>query len=72
MIQSMADPGERFGFDFVTSLVGSGLTLLLSAGIMVYADQLHWSVTELYTMGGAATLVVGLLFGIVFVLIGWK
>jgi hypothetical protein len=68
----MADPGERFGFDFVTSLVGSGLTLLLSAGIMMYADQFRWSVTELYTMGGAAVLAVGLILGIVFVLIGWK
>lgn len=68
----MADPGERFGFDFVTSLVGSGLTLLLSAGIMVSADQFQWSVPELYIIGGAAVLALGLVLGIGFVLIGWK
>jgi hypothetical protein len=68
----MADPGARFGFDFVTSLVGSGLTLLVSAGIMLYADQLRWSVTELYVMGGGGLLVPGLLLGIFCVLTGVK
>lgn len=68
----MADPGERFGFDFVTSLVGSGITLLLSGGIMIYAGQLQWSVTELYVIGGGVVLAAGLLLGILFVLAGWK
>lgn len=68
----MADPGARFGFDFVTSLVGSGLTLVLSAGIMLYADRFRWTVTELYAMGGGALLVVGLFLGIVLAAIGWK
>lgn len=72
MWRVMADPGERFGFDFVTSLVGSGITLLLSAGIMTYADQLQWSVTELYVIGGGATLAAGLLLGILLVLTGLK
>lgn len=68
----MADPGERFGFDFVTSLVGSGITLLLSAGIMIYADQLQWSVLELYLIGGGAILATGLVLGILLVLTGRK
>ena len=68
----MADPGARFGFDFVTSLVGSGLTLVLSAGAMLYADRLRWTLVELYAMGGGALLVVGLLLGIFCVLTGVK
>lgn len=72
MIRIMADPGERFGFDFVTSLVGSGITLLLSAGIMIYADQLQWSVLELYLIGGGAILATGLVLGILLVLTGRK
>lgn len=68
----MADPGERFGFDFVTSLVGTGITLLVSAGIMVYGGRLQWSVTELYIISGGGVLIAGLLLGILFVLAGWK
>jgi hypothetical protein len=68
----MADPGARFGFDFVTSLVGSGLTLLVSAGIMLYGGQLRWTTTELYAIGGGGLLALGLVLGIVFVAAGWK
>lgn len=68
----MADPGERFGFDFVTSLVSSGLTLLVSAAIMIYAGQLQWTVIELYAVGGGAVLVIGLLLGTVLVIMGAK
>ncbi len=68
----MADPGARFGFDFVTTLVGSGLTLLVSAGIMLYGDRLRWTATELYAIGGGGLLVLGLVLGVVFVAAGWK
>ena len=68
----MADPGARFGFDFVTTLVGSGLTLLLTAGIVRYGDRFQWTTTELYALGGGGLLVVGLLFGIVLAATGSK
>jgi hypothetical protein len=68
----MADPGARFGFDFVTTLVGSGLTLLLTAGIMRYGERFQWTSTELYAIGGGGLLVVGLLFGIVLAATGSK
>jgi len=68
----MADPGARFGFDFVTTLVGSGLTLLLTAGIVRYGGRLQWMTTELYALGGGGLLVVGLLFGIVLAATGSK
>lgn len=68
----MADPGARFGFDFVTTLVGSGLTLLISAGILRYGDQLRWTTIELYAMGGGGLLIVGLLLGIVLAATGSK
>jgi len=66
----MADPGARFGFDFVTTLVGSGRTLLLTAGIVRYGDRFQFTTTELYAFGGGGLLVVGLLFGLVLVATG--
>ena len=68
----MTDPGARFGFDFVTTLVGSGLTLLLTAGIIRYGDQFQFTTTELYALGDRGLLVVGLLFGLVLVATGSK
>ncbi|WP_049903490.1 hypothetical protein [Halococcus agarilyticus] len=68
----MADPGARFGFDFVTTLVGSGLTLLVTAGIVRYGDRFQWTTTELYALGGGGLLVVGLLLGLLFVATGSK
>ncbi|PSP73061.1 hypothetical protein BRD12_00505 [Halobacteriales archaeon SW_12_67_38] len=68
----MTDPGARFGFDFVTTLVGSGLTLLLTAGIIRYGDQFQFTTTELYALGDGGLLVVGLLFGLVLVATGSK
>ncbi|EMA50077.1 hypothetical protein [Halococcus salifodinae] len=68
----MADPGARFGFDFVTTLVGSGLTLLLTAGIVRYGDRFQFTTTELYALGGGGLLVVGLLFGVVLAATGSK
>ncbi|GAA0456715.1 hypothetical protein GCM10008985_10930 [Halococcus dombrowskii] len=71
-MDDMADPGARFGFDFVTTLVGSGLTLLVSAGILRYGSRLQWTTTELYAIGGGGLLVIGLLFGIVLAAAGLK
>jgi hypothetical protein len=68
----MADPGARFGFDFVTTLVGSGFTLLLTAGIVRYGDRFQFTTTELYALGDGGLLVVGLLFGLVLVATGSK
>ncbi|WP_273835530.1 hypothetical protein [Halococcus sp. PRR34] len=68
----MADPGARFGFDFVTTLVGSGHTLLLTAGIVRYGDRFQFTTTELYALGGGGLLVVGLLFGVVLAATGSK
>ena len=68
----MTDPGARFGFDFVSTLVGSGLTLLLTAGIIRYGDQFQFTTTELYALGDGGLLVVGLLFGLVLVATGSK
>ena len=68
----MTDPGARFGFDFVTTLVGSGLTLLLTAGIIRYGDQFQFTTAELYALGDGGLLVVGLLFGLVLVATGSK
>lgn len=68
----MADPGARFGFDFVTTLVGSGLTLLVTAGIMRYGGRFQWTSTELYAIGGGGLLVVGLFLGILLAATGSK
>ena len=68
----MANSGNRFGFDFVTTLVGSGLTLLVSAGIMRYGDRVQWTPMELYAIGGGALLVGGVLFGLLLVGTGRK
>jgi hypothetical protein len=62
----------RFGFDIATSFVGSGLTLLLSAAGLLYAEQLGYTVPELYAIGGAAFLVFGVLFGLIAVATGRK
>ena len=62
----------RLGFDIATLFVGSGLTLLLSAAGLMYADRLAYTVPELYAVGGAAILVFGLVFGLVAVATGRK
>jgi hypothetical protein len=62
----------RFGFDIATTFVGSGLTLLLSAAGLLYAEQLGYTVPQLYAIGGGAFLVVGVLFGLVSVAMGLK
>lgn len=62
----------RFGFDIATTFVGSGLTLLLSAAGLLYAEQLGYTVPQLYAIGGGAFLVIGVLFGLVSVAMGLK
>ena len=62
----------RLGFDIVTTLVGSGLTLLLSAAGPLYADRLGYTVPELHAIGGAAILVVGLVSGLVLAAMGLR
>jgi hypothetical protein len=62
----------RFGFDVATTFVGSGLTLLLSAAGLLYAEQLGYTVPQLYAIGGGAFLAVGILFGLVSVAMGLK
>jgi hypothetical protein len=56
----------------VTTLVGSGFTLLLTAGIVRYGDRFQFTTTELYALGDGGLLVVGLLFGLVLVATGSK
>jgi hypothetical protein len=64
---------SRLGFDLVTTLVGSGTTLLLSAGILRYGDRIaRLSGAELYAGAGGALLALGLLVGVVYVLLGWR
>jgi hypothetical protein len=62
----------RLGFDLATSLVSSGLTLLLSAAGLLYAEQLGYTVPQLYAIGGGAFLVAGILLGLIAVATGRK
>ncbi|SFR31824.1 hypothetical protein [Halogeometricum limi] len=66
----MPDIGSPAGFDLATVLTGSGLTLLLSAGIARYGDQFQYTPAELYGISGAALVVVGVLFGLLLVATG--
>jgi hypothetical protein len=64
------DFGNPAGFDLATVLTGSGLTLLLSAGIMRYGEQFRFSAAELYGISGAVLVAVGVVFGLVLVFTG--
>ncbi|MFC5970833.1 hypothetical protein ACFPYI_05755 [Halomarina salina] len=66
----MPDIGNPAGFDIATVLTGSGLTLLLSAAIMLYGDQFQFSSGELYAISGGVLVVVGFLFGLFLVTTG--
>lgn len=39
----MADFGNPAGFDIATVLTGSGVTLLISAGILRYGDEIQFT-----------------------------
>ncbi|MUV58117.1 hypothetical protein SAMN04487947_0005 [Halogeometricum rufum] len=68
----MPDLGNPAGFDLATVLTGSGLTLLLSAGIVRYGDRFQYTAAELYGIGGAALVALGVLFGLVLVVMGHR
>jgi hypothetical protein len=68
----MGDVGNPAGFDIATVLTGSGLTLLLSAGIMRYGDRFSYSAAELYGLGGGVLVVLGVVFGIALVAAGHR
>ena len=68
----MVDFGNPAGFDVATVLTGSGLTLLLSAGITRYGDRFQYTASELYAISGAVLAVVGVLFGLVLVARGLR
>ena len=68
----MTDIGNFGGFDIATVLVGSGVTLLLTAGITRYGGQLQYTAAELYGIAGAAFLAAGVVFGIALVLVGLR
>lgn len=68
----MTDIGNPTGFDIATVLTGSGLTLLLSAGIMRYGDRFQFTPAELYGVLGVAFVVLGVVFGLALVLSGLR
>lgn len=68
----MPDIGNPAGFDVATVLTGSGLTLLMSAGIMRYGERFQYTAAELYAIGGGALIAVGLVFGILLVASGYR
>lgn len=64
----MPDFGNPFGVDLATMLFGSGLSLVLSAGVMRYGDRIaDWTNVEVLGTIGIAFLVVGGLLGLVLV-----
>ncbi|RDI72160.1 hypothetical protein [Halopelagius longus] len=68
----MPDIGNPAGFDVATVLTGSGLTLLVSAGIMRYGEQFQYTAAELYALGGGALVAIGVVFGIILVVSGYR
>ncbi|WP_137290383.1 hypothetical protein [Natronorubrum halophilum] len=68
----MADIGNPFGFDVATVLTGSGLTLLVSAGIMRYGDQFEYTPGELYGISGGVFIVLGVLYGLSLIVGGYR
>jgi hypothetical protein len=68
----MTDIGNPTGFDIATVLTGSGLTLLLSAGITRYGEQLAYSTSELYGISGGVFLAIGVIFGLYLVAKGLR
>lgn len=68
----MSDIASPAGFDLATVLTGSGLTLLVSAGIVKYSDRVAYSPAELYGATGAGLAAVGLLVGLLLVAAGYR
>lgn len=68
----MTDIGNPFGFDVATVLTGSGLTLLVSAGIMRYGDQFAYTTADLYGISGGVFIALGVLYGLVLIVAGYR
>lgn len=68
----MPDFGNPAGFDIATVLTGSGLTLLLSAGIMRFGHRFQYTTAELYGLSGAILVLLGVLLGLVLVAKGLR
>lgn len=68
----MPDIGNPAGFDIATVLTGSGITLLLSAGIMRYGDRFPYTPAELYGLSGGVLVALGIVFGLILVVWGYR
>jgi len=68
----MADIGNPAGFDVATVLTGSGLTLLVSAAILEFGEEVRFSEPELYGVSGAVLVALGITYGIARVLGGLR
>lgn len=68
----MPDIGNPAGFDIATVLTGSGITLLLSAGITRYGERFQYTAAELYGLSGVALIAIGIVFGIILVIAGYR
>lgn len=68
----MPDIGNPFGFDVATVLTGSGLTLLVSAGIMRYGSRFEFSSGELYGIAGAGFIALGVIYGLLLIAMGYR
>jgi hypothetical protein len=68
----MGDVGNPAGFDVATVLTGSGITLLLSAGVMRYGRRLPYTTAELYGLSGGVLAVLGVALGIALALAGYR
>jgi hypothetical protein len=68
----MADIGNPAGFDVATVLTGSGLTLLVSAAILEFGEEVRFSEPELYGVSGAVLVALGITYGIALVLGGLR
>lgn len=69
----MTDIGNPFGVDLATTIFGAGLSLLVSAGAMLYGARVpEWTSAELIGMAGAALVALGTLYGLVLVISGLR
>lgn len=68
----MPDIGNPFGFDVATVLVGSGLTLLVSAAITRYGERFEYTTGELLAASGAVFVALGVVYGLALVASGYR
>lgn len=68
----MVDFGNPAGFDIATVLTGSGVTLLISAGILQFGDGLPFDEPGLYGVTGAVLVALGVAFGLALVVSGYR